>query len=552
MKNSLFITNLDRCLPAEALSGKWQKNCWRIVDYETMSDISGKMLMGTQDSTLQEIHYPLGLKGWYRIFLGLGNAYLNPPKMPMLKVKLSSDPCYTRITPTLNHWWMEIDDCLWKEADLTGELIHFMKEPNNQSYIAYVRLEPMSEQEINKAKQIGKENPSLFMAGTNDSYEIYNTIEELYEGIIPMRGSDLKKMFFCIAGGDISHYMPTTIGTMMESLPCEDFPRTIDKKIVEGYRRLNQKYDVIEKVCSFSHEIGIEFHASFRVGAFACEPPFDELFISDFYRKNPGFHCRDYDGREISRLSYAWPEVQEHMLSFYEESLRYDIDGINLIFIRSLPLMLYETPLLEGFEKCYGRNPLTLKKDDPSFLEYRAGIITDFIRKIRNKMDQAGKRKKLELSVIVPANADVNKYFGLDLKTWIDEELVDIILPDFSLQTTEHNENPVNLDIGYYSDLVKGTNCRLLPRLQGFPPAQIEKSIEYINKMIKAGANGVFLWDTVNYTQQAKIWEYLRNGCCPEFAEKLANGKFLKRESKVLFKSLAGFTSDKHPTHISF
>jgi len=67
-----------------------------------------------------------------------------------------------------------------------------------------------------------------------------------------------------------------------------------------------------------------------RMEAFQCCPPFEEFFTGHFYRDHPEYRCVDQDGREIARLSYAFAEVRELVLSIFRElTTEYDIDGIN-------------------------------------------------------------------------------------------------------------------------------------------------------------------------------------------------------------------------------
>lgn len=92
---------------------------------------------------------------------------------------------------------------------------------------------------------------------------------------------------------------------------------------------------------------------SMRMGLCPWCPPLEEMFCGDFFRQHPEFRCQDRDGTEITRLSYAFPEVRELVISFFEEVAEYGADGIGLIFTRGLPVLLYEEPLVEGFKAEY-------------------------------------------------------------------------------------------------------------------------------------------------------------------------------------------------------
>ena len=51
-------------------------------------------------------------------------------------------------------------------------------------------------------------------------------------------------------------------------------------------------------------------------------------------------------------MSYAFPEVRDLLLRVFREvATRYDIEGVNPIFNRGAPFLLYEEPLVEGFRR---------------------------------------------------------------------------------------------------------------------------------------------------------------------------------------------------------
>jgi len=389
-QEAVLLSDMEICQPSSAISSAGLKDHWRLINYETENGISGKMLYSGEEGAPEEISISLELTGWYRIYVGLGATNLLAVSSPPgIRLKLDKEPCYVKICAQGPQYWLELKEYFWKEACLEdGEKMHFAKVKGSMSCIAYLRFEPMNNEEIEQVKERKTKKEEHFLIATNDSYWEYNNIDEILENILPLQDSSVRKLFFCVANGDTCYYMDTKVGSRVKLQPNMGFPRTIDRKIFEGLNNLNNKEaDVLAKVCNFTHKIGLEFHASFRVEAFANQPPHD-MFRSNFFADNPQFRCRDRDGREIARLSYAFEEVQNHMLALYEEVLlNYDIDGLNLIFVRALPVMLYEQPILEGFKSIYGKDPLHLDEDNSVFLQYRASLLTEFMRRIRKKVD---------------------------------------------------------------------------------------------------------------------------------------------------------------------
>ena len=59
---------------------------------------------------------------------------------------------------------------------------------------------------------------------------------------------------------------------------------------------------------------------------FGMCPP-NSLFEAPFFREHPEFRCQDYDGSEISHLSYAFAEVRRYIVSLLKDIVGYNIDG---------------------------------------------------------------------------------------------------------------------------------------------------------------------------------------------------------------------------------
>ena len=108
------------------------------------------------------------------------------------------------------------------------------------------------------------------------------------------------------------------------------------------------------------------------------------------------------DGTVIEKASYAFPEVQQLMLNLIREATTLiDADGINLCYTRGPRFLSYEQPILDAFTSKYGEDARSVDPEDPRLLEVRAGIMTGFMYKVRQTLDEVGaeKGKRLELSV---------------------------------------------------------------------------------------------------------------------------------------------------------
>ena len=121
------------------------------------------------------------------------------------------------------------------------------------------------------------------------------------------------------------------------------------------------------------------------------------------------------------------------MLQFFREILSYRTDGLHLIFTRGMPLVWHE---------CCD------SADEQENRRCRRQIITEFMRKVRQ---YAG---GIPISVLVPGTREANEKFGLDLNSWIGENLINILMADSSRQNAEHEEGPIEIE--YFKMLTDG------------------------------------------------------------------------------------------------
>jgi hypothetical protein len=106
-------------------------------------------------------------------------------------------------------------------------------------------------------------------------------------------------------------------------------------------------------------------------------------------------------------FDYAVPEARAFRLALIEEACeKYELDGLDLDFCR---------------------HPRFFKAGTE---EANACLLTDFMVQVRSILDRTGERrnKHLPLSVRVLPNFAINRKVGIDLKTWLDKRLIDVLI----------------------------------------------------------------------------------------------------------------------------
>ncbi len=128
---------------------------------------------------------------------------------------------------------------------------------------------------------------------------------------------------------------------------------------------------------------------------------------SEFWLTHPEYWMGDHPGwHAAGGFNFAHTAVRQHKLDLIkEECERYNIDGIELDFMRFFELFPFER----------GR-------------EY-ADVMTAWMKEIRRSVDQIARRKKTKilLSVRIPPRLELCMDKGLDVKQWLKHHLIDFI-----------------------------------------------------------------------------------------------------------------------------
>jgi hypothetical protein len=134
----------------------------------------------------------------------------------------------------------------------------------------------------------------------------------------------------------------------------------------------------------------------------------DTHYINDphkansFWKKHP-----EYRSTPLQGLNYALPEVREHHLSLIREIFeRYDVDGLELDWMR----------FCHHFK--------------PNQQEANCKILTRFMAEVRQIADNAARKRghTIQIAARVPAVPRFARGFGLDGSTWVQNQLVDILI----------------------------------------------------------------------------------------------------------------------------
>lgn len=536
---------MSKCLPSSALSAKRKKYHWQVLDYEA-EGVKGVMLSAGPETEAPDITYPLNLQGWYAIHVGIWGRRLAEGDVGMVKIRLKDDPCFTifrREKPSP----FTLEEGFWKSADLSNQdlVIGQQREGFKKgAFLAYVRLEHLSEEQVEEIQRDRARKDTKRLIAANDAHGLHwtNRItakEGIWEQIEPYRNTDFKKLYWETGWGHTCYY-GTQVGSLF-SAGLEDFPRIGDRYIAESLQILTAKgINPIGTALEYAHSIGLEFHVSQRIEAFCCAPPWEEAFSTEFYKEHPEMRLIDRDGTEIAGMSYAYPEVRKYMISILREAAGYGADGAAIIYVRGPPYILYEESLIEGFKKKYGIDPRKINEGDERWLRYRASFMTQYMREVRQAMDEVGEKldKRLEVSTILMATKEQNLFFGLDLEAWIKEGLVDNLVP--------YPWGDKDVEMKFFTKLTKRGKCKVYPNVmpRQMPPEEFrKKALAYY----EAGADGLFFWDTNARHDTTSMWSTVRRlGHVNELRAWAKEEKHKEEPRTMKLLKLGGYTMQKY------
>lgn len=532
----VYRADLDRCTPADALAIEPHLRRWRRLNYE-IDSLSGTMLLAGPETAAPTITYPLNLHGLYAVSIGvLPITSSEEGHQLAILLKRSGDETFTALTlPPQSDGGPhhhEIVEMFWRITDLTGHGLQIGQigarvapADNAGSFecaparVAYFKLVPLTDAETRafQSDQQGSDTRRLFAHndahGPHYQYRL-TTPEDVRREIEPYRDTDFSRMYWEAGGGDQTSYFSQVGGRHTFNLG--DFGRRGDRLHVESWREFQQQgVDPFDVALEYTHEIGLQFHASYRVAGFHYPPPLDHFNTGDsFYKRHPEWRGIDRTGRQTPRMAYSFPEVRQFVISLLREIAQRPIDGICLLYNRRMPLVEYEPPIVEGFKGQFGDDPHKLDAHDPRWLSYRTGVLTEFMREVRAAMDQEGRSKRIEISAIVGGTEGENLINGMDLGTWVNEGLVDTLIPYTSGQNYDSSvtawTDPKQLE--YFINLVRGTSCVLAPNImpRHMTPEEFRQRAATV---YSAGADHMFFWDCAGGSGRANYrdtWNALR------------------------------------------
>ena len=495
--DEIWITDLAECAEGP-VADQNRKGCWRSIPYRVHvpqrdEDLSGVSLAANAQTAPSPIVLRLGVEGTYRVF------FLT--KYPIvgnftLRVRLSGEPCSETLTVKLNRdgneypeWWDAVE-IYWKDAALGGNDI--VLAPLGETWLWAIRLVPAESARSRPEVAV----PYVF---TDDGDMMWTERHTRKEDILEREvliGDDTCAGI-CVYSGinfDVCNYQ-TRVGTIAGS-SGQHPTNASTANLVHNMRFYSDSgLDPFALVRDYVKERGWEFHVYVRLRPVSGVYPLDGVLDSKYFLDHPEFHLLDKQGTHVCGLSYAYPQVREHLLALYREILGYGVDGLVLCFVRGSPLVLYEPIMVDGFQKKYGVDPRKLEDTDDRWLDFCAEINTDFMREVKS-LAGPGQR----ISGLIHGTPELNRRWAIDVPRWVREGLIDdcyIIGHIYDEHDFHWDAGPEQIDYPWFQNLPGRERVRLFPMLYDWDCLERDPQ-GYQNAFwswIDAGADGYGIWD---------------------------------------------------------
>jgi hypothetical protein len=490
------------------------------------------MIWASPETEAPVMKLPLEVKGWHAILVGVFSGSEAPSKVHL---KLEGDPASLMRANNSNECYGNVLEVFFKVANLQGESLEVGQQSSGFSSgcgVAYVKLVPLTPVEIEHFVKDRNDKSHRKMTATNDCFGMFfyprpTTTEELLREVEIFRDTDFDTLILhALCGGDKVSY-PSKYGHM-PGQSMDDYLEPGHRYVAESIRELARKnINPIKVMIDGAHEIGMKVHVGMRPAGWTIFEPFPDFWETPFYRQHREWRCVDRDGTPVTRMSWAVPEVREHLINALCEAVGFGADGAHIVFNRGFPVVLYEPAFLQLFQKEYGEDPRKLDEEkDPRIRKAWSEVVTTFMRELRVRMDQEqvrrGDGKHLEISAMVLGTELNNYQYGVDIRRLVNESLLDeiSIYPwDFG---AKHVPKFGAYDLEFFNKVCKPKGIPFRPSIPTHWP-ELKDQVKEAISFYEAGAEGVCIWDAP--TGDAATWNsiYSRLGHVDEMRLRLQN-----------------------------
>lgn len=579
-RKEIWLSDLSKCLPSDVISRDVERGSWIAVDYEVEQG-KGVMLFALPDSDARPLRLKLNARGWYEVRLGFFyGVHAGGVQNRILCAKLSKDAAFSRFGlekfragkdgnyPEKVIRWFDIAEVFWKCTDLTGQDL-IIAAPGKgtlgqkESNLSYVRLVPMDESAVKewRSEQPTEDTKKLIATYDGGSFAQWgvSTREDFLAEFECLRDTDFDIALYTMAYGTVTFY-PSKVG---EFARLVEFYEPAWRWGIWTRKCVGNGLDPFSEAIKAAHACGVKLFGQVRF----IGPQIPPYHIradcgGKFLAEHTEWMSTYADGETTRHLSFAYKGVRDFYVRLFREWVEdYRADGISMIFSRSYPFVFYEEPVCKAFEEKYGEDMRKLPISDQRVHRVRASFVTQFLKEIREMLDEVGKSQgryisscytvpvhntyvaeDWELGSVLDTALGECMFNALDVESWIRQGLVDYL--DVHMHMFgEHDGSGVKNKIREFTGPAKGTRTKVYINIypRRMPPRKYrEIAINYYD----AGADGLVFWDSFGRYMRASEWAFIKRLGHTDDLERW-EGKGDDYFRKVPLKRLDGFITER-------
>ncbi len=267
-------------------------------------------------------------------------------------------------------------------------------------------------------------------------------LDNLKDTVNVLAGTPVKTLCYCVGlGGDIMRYN-TKVGSKWGWHDWADPAWTKRSEVANAC--LDAGVEPVRVVAEYAKEVGLLFLPSLRVN--------DLHFTGEDHKTKTLKFWMEHKDLVVGTVAPELPSQYEKSLDFTHEAVRkYKLDLIHEILDRF-------GYTIDGIELDFLRHPIYFPAGQG---EAKGHLITEMVRKVRQRLDQMAKDngRKYYLIVRVPTDLDSCRRVGLHVDSWLEERLIDVLIPGSHYFTTY--EMPIESLV----ELAHKVGCKVHPCL---------------------------------------------------------------------------------------
>ncbi|MBU3130268.1 hypothetical protein [Clostridium tagluense] len=470
------FSNMDKLLASNQSKG------WNVSTIKYDNNDEGT-LIETQKDLLKSLIVPLKLNGYFKVYVGYASGTSG------FKIKKDTDHEYIQVRSAVDSSSSQEygNQHLYEKLALIDNFNNcnlVLKEIGN-TRIAYIRLVGLTNDQIKLIQTPDEGENGKRVMYDNDGYSdffdgIYSSPEDLKTKFVyPLAEKNVGTINWCLGTTGLLNYNSKYAG-----IAFAGFDKYKSQLRQGDIRAKNQVLNILksgksplEIVAEAAKEKNMKVNASLRMDTFYPKDKYGYLNgkIYDSYQdcKQTG----EYG------LSYFYPKTRAYITNILKEAVSFkNVDGVTLD---------------------YCRYPVVMNKEATQ--QQKVAIMTEFMRTLRKEIP-----KGKTITVRIPYNNPLS--YGFNIKAWIKEGLIDVLIPSNITIDDFFNVKP-------YVDMVRGTNVKLYigicANVSGSDLTKEEEKYlqagyeipkrtslalnHYLlraREVYKAGAEGVFLFNT--------------------------------------------------------